>query len=433
MRRGVILNFVIIAILVFLILLPVMIMGSVEFMARANGCNVHGMTWGEGICSDLYAVAFLTGLVGSITSIIFVGVLVIYFLGLAIYFLIRLLRDMKAGRPVSPVAKGMVISSLVLIGAVGCILGAVWTVNWYQSSFISACQGLPGPIRMEGVQNGPLALGVKLPYPEGRPEQYVIQITSVEGEVFNTIKELPASKSPAWSPDGRQIAYAAQSKSSGKWGLYLANPLDGQTGPAILENDHEMEWPDWVPDGEALVFERPRDASGVPSQVVYQVNLDGSNLYPLTGSQPGEVYESRARYSPDGKQIIYVSKTNLWADIYRMDADGSNLRQLTFNKQDDTDPAWSPDGKWIVFAASRKQTGYYNLYIMAPDGTNQCQLTHGAKTDWKPVWSPDGGWIAYIAWGENKVYKIRPDGSELTQIPLPAELTPLSVDWARKP
>ncbi|MBI1299214.1 hypothetical protein GC175_30145 [bacterium] len=77
-----------------------------------------------------------------------------------------------------------------------------------------------------------------------------------------------------------------------------------------------------------------------------------------------------------------------------MEIDGSNLRRLTRHDADDMNPAWSPDGRWIVFVSNRGSDrtvrSVYNLYVMATDGSNQCQLMQGDQPAQEPVWSTDG-------------------------------------------
>ncbi len=120
-------------------------------------------------------------------------------------------------------------------------------------------------------------------------------------------------------------------------------------------------------------------------------------------------------------QIVFVglspnvaSDLPLKSAIFVMDAEGSQLRQLTETEASDSNPSWSPDGKYILFASDRDSNGEtglgrYDLYIMNSDGTNIQRLTQSAKgiDAYQPVWSPDGKWILYVAEAVAQVREIQ--------------------------
>ncbi len=255
MRRGILINILILVILVVLILLPIFVFAVTEAVAKANGCEISNLGWGEGICQDMYTLAFLAGLVGSFSSPFFILILGLYLTGVTFYFIVAIIRSKRSAQPVPGFARGMFFSTIGIVGAALVAAGAILFIRWYQTSFISACKELPAPASFAVQENGRLAVGVKLPYPEGRPEQYIIEVLSTESEAGFTIKGLPASKSPAWSPSGEQLIFSAQSNGSSQWGLFLSNNSGQVRGP-IIEDNLEMQSPDWSSDGKSFIFHR---------------------------------------------------------------------------------------------------------------------------------------------------------------------------------
>ena len=94
-------------------------------------------------------------------------------------------------------------------------------------------------------------------------------------------------------------------------------------------------------------------------------------------------------------QIAFTSFRDGNREIYVMDADGSNLRNLTRNPALDYAPAWSPDGGQIAFTSDRD--GNWEIYVMDAKGRNLRNLTKNASTDDAPSWSPNGEHIAFAS------------------------------------
>ena len=143
---------------------------------------------------------------------------------------------------------------------------------------------------------------------------------------------------------------------------------------------------------------------------IYTANVDGSDLKRLTKYN---VYTAEAVLSPDGKKIVFTSMKDGDLEIYTMNVDGSDIRRLTNTPGYDGGPWWSPDGKRIVYRAHhpqdetqladyRKLLGQnmirpsrVEIFVMNADGSDQRQVTALGGANFGPSWTPDGQKIIF--------------------------------------
>lgn len=155
------------------------------------------------------------------------------------------------------------------------------------------------------------------------------------------------------------------------------------------------------PDGKIL-FISNREGNAQ----IYIMNHDGTEQHALT---QGTAENTEPAWSPDGKWIAFTSYRDGNAEIYRMDNDGQHLLRLTNHELADNAPTWTPDGR-IIFRSMRER--WSNFYVMDATGNNLQPLTTDQIDKGNPVISPDGKWLAFVVHGDKKseIYTISTNG-----------------------
>ena len=141
-----------------------------------------------------------------------------------------------------------------------------------------------------------------------------------------------------------------------------------------------------------------------PSQTgLFVSNADGTAERPLLNS---ESLDYNPAWSPDGQWIVFTSERNGSADLYRVKPDGTGLQQLTANPAYDDQADVSPDGQKLVFVSTRGD-GTTDLWVRDLSTNRETRLTSGPGGDFRPAWSPDGKWIAFSS---DRGTKVQRDG-----------------------
>ena len=169
--------------------------------------------------------------------------------------------------------------------------------------------------------------------------------------------------------------------------------------------------PAWSPDGNKIAFTSDRDGNGE----IYVMNIDGSAPVNLTHTAAWDGY---AAYSPDGSKIAYWSGSNL----HVMNADGSEQTDLGVEGQK---PAWSPDGNQIAF--HRWVSGDREIFVMDADGSNVTQLTGDHYGNAHPRWAPDSETIVFASLlnaGQWNIHTVKADGSDMKRV-----IESPTLDW----
>jgi TolB protein len=185
--------------------------------------------------------------------------------------------------------------------------------------------------------------------------------------------------------------------------------------------------PCWSPDGQKIAFAAEKNGN----RDIYYMNADGTDITQLTRHPAEDVYPS---WSPDGSMIAFNSERSGSSQIWRInvtDGDGKetwgyNLTQLTQDtphKRVNNYHSWSPNGLWLAFEADRDRDDPEIYLANAVDGTNQQRLTFTRALDEVPSWSPDSKQILFSSdmHGEPQsrnydIYIMNIDGSNLRRL-----------------
>lgn len=201
-----------------------------------------------------------------------------------------------------------------------------------------------------------------------------IFIRDASGTVSNLTNDSATDEWARWSPDGQQIVFDSN-RDSGVFEIYIMN-ADGSNQTELTSPPILGRYPSWSPDGRQIVFRRGID--------IYTINADGSGTPVQLTSETAPNFAQMPAWSPDGRYIAFMSFRAGYCSVFRMNADGSNQVNLTPKTPADPAtswcsraPSWSTDGRQIYFMSFRPSTGGQNeIFVMNADGTNVRQLTN---------------------------------------------------------
>lgn len=201
------------------------------------------------------------------------------------------------------------------------------------------------------------------------------------------------NNSPAWSPDGEQIAFVAE-QLDGPSEIHVMN-ADGTGVLRLTDSPDRKMGPVWSPDGTQIVF-----GTDVEGADIWVMQADGSDQRNLTGSPAIEIEPA---WSPDGTQLAFVRSMDSGIQLVVINADGSSERVIYDSPDHISGSRWSPDGQRIALVYGNPERNS-DIVVINADGSGLQQLTDTPVSESEPQWSPDGGLIVYTTdftdWGE---------------------------------
>jgi TolB protein len=222
------------------------------------------------------------------------------------------------------------------------------------------------------------------------PRKPVTLLDPDSGQTLPIAFDARAQLSASWSPDGTTLAIEA-SRDQGDDQIDLVTLKPDGSDVRWLTNDPEAEMmPAWAPNGDKIAFSK--NAGGGNGEL-FVIGTTGGNLVQLTDKFAPDDSPS---WSPDGTRIVFTSNVRGIIDIYAMDADGSNIVQIT-NGGYDEGAVWSPVDEVLAFTRkpAHQNSEVGDLYLVRPDGTGLKRISIESARRSNLAWSPDGQQIAY--------------------------------------
>ncbi len=205
-----------------------------------------------------------------------------------------------------------------------------------------------------------------------------------------------------FSPDGQMISF--QAVPAGRTGYQIFTmDLTTRFVRQISQNAQTCTCSYFHPTGKKIIFAASPVEWGTPKGTykwdltpfmnIYEANIDGTEPIALT---QGPAYHAECAYSPDGSHIVYASDEDGSMNIYVMQSDGTDVKQVTHTTHCyNGGPFFSPDGKKIIFRADREVPDFLQIYMMDRDGSSLVQLTDNGAVNWAPFWHPSQDVVAY--------------------------------------
>lgn len=271
--------------------------------------------------------------------------------------------------------------------------------------------------------------GYKLVYPSvSNVEGHSIYILYPDGNRETISPRFRSASTVQVSPSLTDLAFKGTNPDHWNWGYELY--VTDTNGNGLVQLTHQPDEPavggvSWSPNGEKLVFNGSLNDLRTTSNI-YIIDADGSDLTQITDNEG--VNNHSPLWTNDGTKIIFLRKKDSQYDIYSMNTDGSDLKNITKTPNiSEIVISWAPDGSKIQYVVYEEDM--YIYYTIDPDGSNKKLILKSGNDRYGFSWSPDGSKIAYsqIFYGSDEnvpaevdsgtdIYVMNADGSNPVQL-----------------
>lgn len=249
----------------------------------------------------------------------------------------------------------------------------------------------------------------------GKGKGCVCVIDLVTRQILTLKDMVRLQDDPVWSPDSRYVTFSAYEQNQRD--IFMVDVRTGAETNLTSSTQRQDYWPHWSPDGTQMIFMSYRITSPDTRPDIFVLTPDGSRVRSLIDSAGGDEWP---QWSPDGSQIAFETDRDGNSEIYVLDVESGQVHNLTNSLGADYTPVWSPDSLQIAFAGYNFGTARMGveLHIMDSDGQNLRQLTRQNASIRNIHWSLDGRRLAFESVMDDDwdIYVINADGSGLERL-----------------